>query len=351
MPVADGGDGTLDAARRGRVRRGSRCGRRGPTGEPVDTAFAVARRRRGRRDGRRLRPALLPADRLAALSASSYGTGEVVRAALDAGCRDGRARASAAVRAPTAAPGCCRRSAPGSSTPTGRSCRRGGAALAGWTGSTCPGCTRGSRETRVVVASDVDNPLLGPNGAAAVYGPQKGASPADVGVLDAALARWADVVDAAVRPPADRAGRCETGREPAPRAGWASPPWPCSTRELRAGDRAHARPGRLRRPPGRRRLVVTGEGSLDEQTLQRQGPGRAWPPPPGRPGFPVVTVSRPDGCSPPDQLRGGGIQQAYALTDIEPDVRPLHRRGGPAAAGARASELARDWLTSWRTTR
>ena len=47
---------------------------------------------------------------------------------------------------------------------------------------------------QILVASDVDNPLTGPNGAAAVYGPQKGASPAQVAQLDAALAHWADVV-------------------------------------------------------------------------------------------------------------------------------------------------------------
>ena len=63
------------------------------------------------------------------------------------------------------------------------------------------------------VAVDVDNPLLGPRGAAAVYGPQTGADPDDVVVLDAALARWADVVDDAVGPgrsgaaaPRDRPG-------------------------------------------------------------------------------------------------------------------------------------------------
>ena len=43
------------------------------------------------------------------------------------------------------------------------------------------------------LASDVDNPLLGATGAAAVYGPQKGASDDDVGVLEAGLARWADL--------------------------------------------------------------------------------------------------------------------------------------------------------------
>ena len=48
----------------------------------------------------------------------------------------------------------------------------------------------------MLLASDVDNPLLGPDGAAAVYGPQKGASAADIAVLEAGLARWADAVEA-----------------------------------------------------------------------------------------------------------------------------------------------------------
>ncbi|WP_414123205.1 glycerate kinase [Corynebacterium nuruki] len=53
------------------------------------------------------------------------------------------------------------------------------------------------RRVRVTVAGDVDNPLCGPRGAAAVFGPQKGASPQDVGVLDAALSRWAGILGAA----------------------------------------------------------------------------------------------------------------------------------------------------------
>ena len=86
VPVADGGDGTVDAAlAAGYERVPVRA--TGPTGEPVDTAYAV-------RDGvavvemadvSGLR--LLPPDRLAPLTATSYGTGEVVRAALDRGCR------------------------------------------------------------------------------------------------------------------------------------------------------------------------------------------------------------------------------------------------------------------------
>jgi glycerate kinase len=65
---------------------------------------------------------------------------------------------------------------------------------------------------RFVVASDVDNPLTGPSGASAVYGPQKGAAPEDIRALDSALAHLAEVVrrdlgvDAASRPGAGAAG-------------------------------------------------------------------------------------------------------------------------------------------------
>ena len=70
-------------------------------------------------------------------------------------------------------------------------------------------------EVDLRIASDVTNPLLGPAGAAAVYGPQKGASAVDVRNLDAALGRWADALEAApggasaTRPARERpAGRC-----------------------------------------------------------------------------------------------------------------------------------------------
>ena len=49
--------------------------------------------------------------------------------------------------------------------------------------------------TEIIAATDVDNPLLGPRGAAAVYAPQKGASAQDVTVLEEGLARWADVTE------------------------------------------------------------------------------------------------------------------------------------------------------------
>ena len=138
VPVADGGDGTVDAAlAAGFTRVPVRA--EGPVGTPVDTAFAV-------RDGvavvemadvSGLR--LLPPDRLAPLTATSYGTGEVVRAALDRGCRsvvlgiggsastDGGAGLVQALGARLL-------------DAANRDLPRGGTALARSSGSTCPVC-------------------------------------------------------------------------------------------------------------------------------------------------------------------------------------------------------------------
>jgi glycerate kinase len=70
----------------------------------------------------------------------------------------------------------------------------GGAALMGVSGVDVGGLDPAIRGVAVEVASDVDNPLVGPDGASAVYGPQKGAGPHDVAMLDLALARFAEVV-------------------------------------------------------------------------------------------------------------------------------------------------------------
>ena len=186
VPVADGGDGTVDAALAAGFER-VELRAEGPTGAPVDTAFAV---REGvavveMADVSGLR--LLPPEKLAALEASSYGTGEVVRAALDRGCHTvvlgiGGSASTDGGAGMLQALGARLLDAAGVELP------RGGAALAALDRLDLSGLHSRLAQARVVVASDVDNPLLGTNGAAAIYGPQKGASPQDVAVLDAALA-------------------------------------------------------------------------------------------------------------------------------------------------------------------
>jgi glycerate 2-kinase len=334
VPVADGGDGTLEAALSAGYRRVP-VRAEGPTGEPVDTAYAE-------RDGvavieladvsglRRL-----PGGRLAARAASSYGTGQVIRAALDAGCRrivlgiggsactDGGAGLVQALGGRLADAG-------------GGEVGRGGAALAAVRSLDLSGRHRALAEAEVVVASDVDNPLLGPRGAAAVYGPQKGASPADVAELDASLARWADAVNRATG--TDAAGTPGAGA--AGGVGFAA----------LAVLGARLQPGidlvldlvRFREALPGARLVICGEGSLDAQTLHGKAPAgvaavaRAA-------GVPVVAVAGRSLLA-PAELESAGILAAYALTDLEPDLTRCMTEAGPLLERL-AERVASDWVT------
>ncbi len=360
IPVADGGDGTLDAAlAAGYTRVEVRA--QGPTGEPVTTAFAA-------RDGVAVVEmadvsglALLMPDRLDALHASSYGTGEVVRAALDHGCRtvvlgiggsastDGGAGMLQALGARL-------------SDVDGRELGPGGAALDALERVDLSGLHPALAATRVIVASDVDNPLLGPDGAAAVYGPQKGASPSDVAGLDRALERWADVVEAAVRgapglqechPAATQSQECHPAASAAgarplrdrPGAGAAGGVGFAALAvlgaELRSGiglllDLV----GFARHLPGAG-LVVTGEGSLDAQTLSGKAPAGVAAAA-REAGIPVVTVSGRVELR-ADQLVAAGIRKAYALADIEPDAERCFAEAGPLLQDL-ARTLANEWL-------
>jgi len=337
VPVADGGDGTLDAAVAAGFTR-VEVAAHGPTGEPVTTAFAA-------RDGVAVVEmadvsglALLMPDRLDALGASSYGTGEVIRAALDHGCReivlgiggsastDGGAGVVAALGARLL-------------SSDGRSLAPGGAALADLARLDLSGLHPALAEARVVVASDVDNPLLGPNGAAAVYGPQKGASPSDVEVLDKALGRWADVVEAA----AGGAARDRPGAGAAGGVGFAA--MAVLGAELQSGiGLVLDLVGFADHLPGTG-LVVTGEGSLDTQTLSGKTPAGVAAAA-REAGIPVVTVSGRVALT-ADQLAGAGIRRAYALTDIESDPDRCFSEAGPLLQEL-ARTLARDWLKEER---
>jgi glycerate kinase len=184
-PLADGGEGTLDAieAAGGWTRRSTRV--TDPIGREIDGSWLE---RRGA-DGvaavvelatasglSRLRP-----DERDPLGATTRGTGELILAAVDAGARSltlgiGGSATNDGGRGIVEALG-GRIGADGSIDLAGLDARLAGVDLR--------------------VACDVDNPLLGPRGAAATYGPQKGASPEDVRTLDGRLAGWADAVDAA----------------------------------------------------------------------------------------------------------------------------------------------------------
>ncbi len=141
---------------------------------------------------------LVPPDRRDPRVTTTYGVGEVIRLALDAGAKtlvvgiggsatvDGGAGMAEALGARF-------------TTPSGQPIVRGGAGLADLASIDTSGVDQRLHEVRVIVACDVQNPLLGPEGAAAVYAPQKGATPEDVRTLERALRRYSDVLLSDIR--------------------------------------------------------------------------------------------------------------------------------------------------------
>jgi glycerate 2-kinase len=132
---------------------------------------------------------------LAPLTATSRGLGEAISHALDAGCTRvligiGGSASTDGGLGLVQALGARVRDASGAEVGPG------GAGAATAASLDLGGLHPRLAAARIEVACDVDNPLTGPEGAAAVYGPQKGAEPAQVRQLDTALARWADIVAA-----------------------------------------------------------------------------------------------------------------------------------------------------------
>ena len=333
LPVADGGDGTVEAAVSAGYRRVP-VQAEGPTGEPVRSAYAeragVAVIELADVSGLRR----LPRGRLAPLTTSSHGTGDVLRAALDAGC--GRIVLGVGGSASTdGGAGMVEALGVRLLDEDDEPLPRGGGELGRLRRLDLAGLHPALRTAEVVVASDVDNPLYGPHGAAAVYGPQKGATAEEVAVLDEALRHWAAVVAATTgRDSADVPGAGAAG-------GVAFAAIAVLGATLRPGiELVLDLIGFADRMPGCA-LVVTGEGSLDEQTLRGKAPAgvaaaaRAA-------GVPVVAVA--GRCLlEPAALREAGIQRAYALSDLEPDTVRSMAGAGPLLEQL-ARRIAADWL-------
>jgi len=314
-PVADGGDGTLDAALASGYRRVP-VTVHGPTGERVEAAIAVS----GRTAVVELAAAsglvLLPAGRTDPLGASSRGTGELLRAALGEGCTELMLGAGGSACTDGGA-GMLQALGAALLDDRGAEIAPGGAALAGLATVDLRGLDTRLAGVRLVLASDVDNPLLGPRGAAAVYAPQKGATPEQVAELEAALAHWAGLVDGA--------GAQLAGAGAAGGVGYAA--LTVLGAERRPGIDVVLELVGFADALQSASLVITGEGSLDEQTLSGKAPAgvaaaaRAA-------GVPCVAVCgrcELDAAA----LRGAGIDAAYALTDVAADVAQCLAHPGP----------------------
>jgi glycerate kinase len=262
-PMADGGEGTLDAvaasggwdftptaAKDALMRTISTGFLRADERAVVEMASAsgLSRIEKGERN---------------AMAATSFGTGQVLAAAIGLGCRDivigiGGSATTDGGAGLLEALGARFRDADGADIGPG------GGALGGLASADLSDLHELLGEVSLTVASDVTNPLLGEHGTAAVYGPQKGASNDDVNDLDRNLRRYADIVEATVGRPL----RYEPGTGAAGGAGFAlaAIAHRFASFEVRPGvDVVMGLTGFAERVSDAD-LVLTGEGKVDGQT-------------------------------------------------------------------------------------
>lgn len=261
VPMADGGEGTVEAlvaATGGKIVRKKVTG---PLGEPIDAFFGILG------DGAtaviEMAAAaglhLVPPEKRNPLITTTYGVGELIKAALDVGCRkfivgiggsatnDGGAGMAQALGAKLL-------------DENGNEIGFGGGELGKLAKIDISGLDERIKESEFLVACDVTNPLTGPNGASAVYGPQKGATPEMVKVLDENLRRYAEIVrrdlgvDVEHVPGAGAAGGLGAGLMAFCQA------------KLRRGVELVIQAVRLDERIQKADLVITGEGKLDFQT-------------------------------------------------------------------------------------
>ncbi len=305
VPVSDGGDGLLEALERAGFTDVPVVAS-GPTGVPGDTKYV----RRGTEAVIEMAEVCglgrLPGGQLAPATATSRGVGEVVAEALDAGCTEILIGVGGSASTDGGS-GMVRALGARVLDAAGNELDEGGTALGGVARLDLSGLHPRLGDASISLACDVDNPLTGPTGAAAVYGPQKGADPDLVAELDKAMTVWADVVAATTgrdlreTPGSGAAGGIGFGAVAVLGA------------RLRPGATLVQQLTGLEEELVGVDLVITGEGSLDVQTLNGKAPAGVAEAA-GRAGVPVVAVAGQcllDTAA----LNGAGFRAAYALVD------------------------------------
>jgi glycerate 2-kinase len=270
VPMADGGEGTLNAlvsALGGRLERARVAG---PLGDPVVASYGIAETERGRvaivEMARASGIALVPEERRRPRRATTYGTGELVLAA----CRQRPRRVIVCIGGSATTDGgagMAQALGVGLLDEEGNEIGTGGGALGRLATIDVRALAAEVRGVEFVVASDVDSPLVGPNGAAAVFGPQKGASPEDVRALDDALGHYAAVIhrdlglDLRHEPGAGAAGGLGAGLVAFLGA------------RIRPGFDVVAEAVALADRLERADVAITGEGKYDSSTERGKAPG------------------------------------------------------------------------------
>lgn len=334
VPMADGGEGTVEAVlaaaggqwRTATVRDALGASRDAAWGWLEDKTAVIEMAAAAGLEH-------TPPDQRDPLRASSVGVGQLMRAALDAGAQriilglggsstnDGGAGLLGALGVRFL-------------DQAGQDLALGGAALADLDRIDTQGLDPRLAQVQLDIASDVDNPLCGPQGASHIFGPQKGASPEQVALLDKCLGRLADVCARDL----GRDMRDAPGAGAAGGLGFAAHAF--LNARFRPGVEVVAELGRLAQAMEGATLAFTGEGRMDAQTLRGKTPAgvaRIAQ----RAGVPVIALAGSLGDGYQD-LHAGGITAAFSLAP-----GPISLQHACDNAAQYLSDRARDVTQLW----
>jgi glycerate kinase len=262
-PMADGGEGTLDAVEASGGWDRHKVAAKDPLMRTLTASFLRSGDRAVVEMAAASGLSCVPEDERDPMVASTFGTGQILATAIGLGCREivigfGGSATTDGGAGLLEALGARLRDAGGTDLAPG------GGALGNVASVDLTGLSEVLAEVHLVVASDVTNPLVGEHGAAAVYGPQKGATPEQVDELDRNLRRYADVVEGTIGRPL----RYEPGSGAAGGSifGLLAIADRFASLEVRPGVEVAMQLTGFDEAVGTADLVLTGEGKVDGQT-------------------------------------------------------------------------------------
>ena len=321
IPVSDGGEGLAECLGRARGGEMVRCTVNDPLGRQVEAGWGLVADRNGRCTAvvdmaSAAGLSLLAAEERNPLKTSTYGAGQLLLDALESGCRDiilgigGSATNDCAM-------GMLRALGVRFLDASGKELKGTGEDLAALRSIDASLLNPAVRAARIRVACDVNNPLYGPQGAAFIYAPQKGASPEDVLRLDEGLRNFAKVAeefcggDVASFPGAGAAGGMGAGLK----ALLGAEMLPGIELMLSVLDFDKALEGCD--------LVITGEGHIDAQTLMGKAPAGVLKAAAAK-GVPVIAIVGAADLS--EELLSGGFAGIFPVSgkeiSLEEAMRP-----------------------------
>jgi len=302
IAIGDGGEGSLDAVLRAGFTAHS-CDVLGPVGNPVTAHFGIRGEIAFIEMAQASGLAQLPGGSKAPLDASSFGTGQMICAALDTGANQ-IILAIGGTATTDAGAGALQALGAKLTDASGNEIAPGGAALINCVAIDISGLDSRLADISFTLASDVTNPLLGDHGAARVFSPQKGATPEEVEALEQSLTHFASLVGGHY---ASAAGAGAAG-------GFGFMAYQFLNAQAQSGIDLILDLVDFDSKIMGADCIITGEGRFDSQSVQGKAPWgilqRAE-----RLSIPTLLV-----CGSADLQHGSHFQEIYTLTSLEADI-------------------------------